>query len=141
MKTNIRTYIFYHYFAQIFLEREMSQTKFAVKIKIHILCSVAFIFANRATYEMWKSTVEPGRSQVTCWIRKATNRHSEYVIPLLHCNNGRTNAPQCYVIRTAPVLVYIKCTILLHRGFFKNINSLKISHPKLLFKDPVRTAQ
>ena len=36
---------------------------------------------------MWKNTVEPDRSQttilrmrVTCWIPKATNTHSEYVI-------------------------------------------------------------
>ena len=25
----------------------------------------------------------------------------------LHCNNGYTNAPQCYIIRTFPVLLYI----------------------------------
>ena len=36
---------------------------------------------------MWKNTVEPHRSQTTiwhtriaCWITKATNTHSEYVI-------------------------------------------------------------
>ena len=37
---------------------------------------------------MWKNIVHPGRPQMTiwrmriiCWIRKATNTHSEYVIP------------------------------------------------------------
>ena len=43
---------------------------------------------NRAVYEiMWENTVEPGRPQmtiwrmrITCWIPKATNTHSEYVI-------------------------------------------------------------
>ena len=43
---------------------------------------------NRAVYEkMWKNMVERGRQQVTirrmqiaCWIPKATDTHSEYVI-------------------------------------------------------------
>jgi len=37
---------------------------------------------------MWKNTVEQGRTRVatwrmriSCWITKATNSHSEYVIP------------------------------------------------------------
>ena len=35
---------------------------------------------------------------------KATNTHSEYVTPLLsHYNNGCTNVPQCYVVRTLPL--------------------------------------
>ena len=46
-----------------------------------------FFFENRDVYEiMWKNTVEFDRSQIiwcmltTCWIPKATNTHSEYVI-------------------------------------------------------------
>jgi len=43
---------------------------------------------NRVVYEIiWKNIVERGRPQVTvwrmriaCWIPKATNTHSEYVI-------------------------------------------------------------
>ena len=43
---------------------------------------------NRTVYEiMWKTTVEADRSEMTmlrmriaCWIPKATNTHSEYVI-------------------------------------------------------------
>jgi hypothetical protein len=42
----------------------------------------------RSVYEiMWEITVYPGKSQTTtwrmrfaCWIRKATNTHSDYVI-------------------------------------------------------------
>ena len=52
---------------------------------------------------MGKKNVEPGRPQIAiwrvlvlCWISKATNYS--------HCNNGRTNAPQCYVIRTLTIL-------------------------------------
>jgi len=44
---------------------------------------------------MWKNVVESDRPQVTiwcmrisCWVPKATDKHSEYVILLLfHCNN------------------------------------------------------
>ena len=58
------------------------------KIKTHILCSVTFFSENRAVYEiMWKNLVERGRTQmaiwrmrIACWIPKATNTHSEYVI-------------------------------------------------------------
>jgi hypothetical protein len=46
-------------------------------------------YANRVVYEMLKNTLEPGRLQmaiwrmrITCWIPKATNTLSEYVIPI-----------------------------------------------------------
>jgi hypothetical protein len=48
-----------------------------------------FIFSqNRTVYEkMWENILEPGRPQMTtwrmsfvCWIPKAANTHSEYVI-------------------------------------------------------------
>jgi hypothetical protein len=65
----------------------MFQTKVIEKLKTHILCPAAFS-ENRAVYEiMWKKFVERGRLQVTiwrmriaCWIPKAKNTHSEYVI-------------------------------------------------------------
>ena len=61
---------------------------------------------------MWEKTVQPDRPQIAVWririaccITKATNAHSEYVILIVfHYKNGNTNAPQCYVIRTLPVL-------------------------------------
>ena len=41
-----------------------------------------------------------------CGITKATETHSEYVIIVLSFgNNCYANAPQCYVISTAPVLL------------------------------------
>ena len=51
---------------------------------------------------IWKNVVEPDRSHMTirrtrcsCWITKATDTHSEYVIlTVLHGNNGYTNAPR-----------------------------------------------
>jgi hypothetical protein len=58
------------------------------KFKTHILCSITFFFKNRAIYEiMWKDIGELDRPRLTvwhmciaCWIPKATNTHSEYVI-------------------------------------------------------------
>jgi hypothetical protein len=68
-------------------ENRMFQRKVVEKVTTHVLCSVSF-FDNRAVYEiMWKNTVEPHRPKMTmwlmpiaCWITKATNAHSEYVI-------------------------------------------------------------
>jgi len=62
----------------------MFQTKFVEKIKTHILCPITFFSPeNLALYEiMWKNFVEPDRSQmrIACWITKAIDSHSEYVI-------------------------------------------------------------
>ena len=66
----------------------MFQTKCVEKIKTHILCSITFFSENCAVYEiMKKDIVEPDRPQMTiwrmriaCWITKATDTHSEYVI-------------------------------------------------------------
>jgi hypothetical protein len=73
-----------------------------------------FLSENRTVYEiMWKSIVQLGRLKMTiwrmpiaCWIPKATNVHSEYVILIvLHCNNGCTSVSKCYVTRTLPVFL------------------------------------
>jgi hypothetical protein len=67
-----------------------------------------FFFENRVVYEItWKNIVQRDRRiRFVWWITKATDTHSEYVIPIaFHCDNGCTNAPQCYVIRTLPVLL------------------------------------
>jgi len=67
----------------------MFQAKIVEEIKTHILRSVTFFFSeNRFVYEiMWKNIVDPDRPQITicrmriaCWIPKATNTHSAYVI-------------------------------------------------------------
>ena len=70
-----------------------------------------FFFDNRAVYEiMWKSIVEQARPTMTvwrmrivCWITKVINTDSEYVMLISYFNCCK-NAPQCYVIRTLPVL-------------------------------------
>jgi hypothetical protein len=68
----------------------MFQTEVVEKIETHFIFN-DFFFENRAVYEiMWKNTVERGRPQMTiwrmriaCWIPKATNTHSEYVIVIV----------------------------------------------------------
>jgi len=46
------------------------------------------------------------RMRLACRITKVTDTHSEYVVLLLsYGNNGYTNLPRRYVIRTLPVLL------------------------------------
>jgi hypothetical protein len=64
------------------------QTKFVEKITKQISCSITLLAESRAVYEiMWKNIAERGRPQMTvwrmwiaCWMPRATNTHSEYVI-------------------------------------------------------------
>jgi hypothetical protein len=63
------------------------QPKVVEKLETLILYTIVF-FEDRDFYEtMWKNIVERGRPQMTiwrtriaCWITKATNSHSEYVM-------------------------------------------------------------
>jgi hypothetical protein len=66
---------------------------------------------------MWKSTAEPGRPQMTtwrmrisCWITKTTTctQNVQYLL-LFHCNNGCTNALQCYIICMMPAFFFHSC--------------------------------
>jgi hypothetical protein len=65
----------------------MFRTNVVKKIRTYILCLVIFL-QNRSTHQiMWENTVQPKRRQTTiwrmrisCWVPKATNIHSEYVI-------------------------------------------------------------
>jgi len=90
----------------------MFQTKLVQKIKTHILCSVTF-FENRAVCEiMWENVVERGRTQmaiwrmsIACWIPKATNTHSEYVILIAF-------SIATMVVRTRLIVrLYVHCCI------------------------------
>ena len=97
---------------QFFLERQHFSQKSCREIKTHILGSVTLF---RKPYRLWanveKNMMQPDRPPMTirrmriacwmgiaCWIPKATDTHSEYVTLISHCNNGCTNAPQCYII-------------------------------------------
>jgi hypothetical protein len=62
--------------------------KFVGENKTQILYSIFCFFLNRALYKiMCKNIAQPGRSQmkilrmrIVCWIPKATNSHSQYVL-------------------------------------------------------------
>ena len=65
--------------------------KFVEKINTHVLCSVTFFFFNHAVYEIiWKEYARARRAtdeiirrmRLACYITKATDTHSEYVILL-----------------------------------------------------------
>jgi len=66
----------------------MFRTKVVDNNKIYFMFNNLFLFETRAVFEiMWKNALEPGKPQMTtwrmciaCWITKATNTHSEYVI-------------------------------------------------------------
>jgi hypothetical protein len=99
----------------------MFQTNVVDKMTTHILCSITFSLKGAVYDIMWKSIRERGGQQMTiwrmriaCWIPKATNIHSGFeCLLLLHCNSGWTNTPQCYVIRTLPVLFVFYIYLLL----------------------------
>jgi hypothetical protein len=79
------------------------------------MCFFFFFFRKSCPYEMWKkSTLEPIRPQMTiwrmrnaCWITKATNTHSEYVILI-------SFPPQQWLHESASVLryTYIACHVI-----------------------------
>jgi len=66
----------------------MIHTRVVEQIKTHILCSIARFFENLVICEiMWKNIVQPDTPQMTvwrmpiaCWISKAKNTPSEYVL-------------------------------------------------------------
>ena len=68
------------------------------------LCTETFFPDNCVVCELiWKNVVEPGEAIIwhmcfACWITKATNTHSEYVIfTAFPQQQWFVNAPQCYV--------------------------------------------
>jgi len=73
----------------VLLRKRNVLDKFVEKIKTHILCSFKFYFPKILPFmrQFRKCAVEPDRPQMTiwrmriaCWIPKATNTHSQYVI-------------------------------------------------------------
>jgi len=87
----------------------MLQTKVVEKIKTYFMFS-NFFFENRAVYEiMWKN-MTIWRMCIACWIPKATNTHSEYVIfiafPMQQRLYERASVLRC-MYSTLPVLVLV----------------------------------
>jgi DUF1680 family protein len=82
---------------------EMFQTKAVEKIRTRIFNNLFFF---RKSYRLWGNVEKyyragqatDGNTRFACWIAKATNTRSEYVILIaFHGNKGYANAPKCYV--------------------------------------------
>jgi len=116
----------------------MFQTEVVQEILTSILCSATLFWKPCRLWDNVEELCRAGqatddniirRMRVACWIRKATNAHSEYVI-LFHSKNCFTNAPQGYVIRTLSVLfetnLGVSCQIL---GFSRDlVKALAVSY-------------
>ena len=94
--------------------RNVSDKRCLENHNTHFKFNNFFLFQDYVVYEViWKNIVLSDRTQMTIWrvrfaycIPMATDTHLKYVILIaFHYNNGHTNAPQCYVKRTLPVLV------------------------------------
>jgi len=101
-----------------FLRLRNVSDKVVEKVETHFIFSTTFSRI-RPVYEIkLRNIVERDMPQITIWymhiawwIPKAINTHSEYVkLTAFHCKNGCTKAPQCYIIRTSPVLLQFICT-------------------------------
>ena len=96
----------------------MFQPKVVEKLETHFM-SNNFFPENRAGYEiMWKNIVQPDKPQmatwrmpIVCWITKATNTHSEYVILTAF-------PPQQWLHERASMLrlTYIACRVNFDKG-------------------------
>jgi hypothetical protein len=85
----MKTYVhLWQYLAEFFVECEVFQTKVVEKSK-HILCSITFFWES---CRLWDNVEKYGaarqatddniirRMRLACWITKATDTHSEFVI-------------------------------------------------------------
>jgi hypothetical protein len=73
--------------AKLFLVWEISETKLAQQIKTHILCSIIFF---SKILRLWDNVENLCRADtlwlilwlmcIACWVTRATNTHSDYVI-------------------------------------------------------------
>ena len=140
MKTSIH---FWSYLTQFSLEWDMFQTEVVEKLKTYFLCSANF-FRNNAVYEiMWKNTVQPDSPHMTvqqkhiaCWIPKATNTNSEYVIVIafpLQQQLHKCASISCYtytghLIQTHSQGSCLKWLFLPHHVFLSTCPSVCMKH-------------
>jgi hypothetical protein len=106
-------------YRRVLLKWEMFWTKVVQKTKTYKLHSTTFFFKPRSFLDNVKNIVDPDRPKMqnnttpekmrfAYRITKArieTHTHISYLW-LFHGNNGYANAPQCYVIRRLPILLY-----------------------------------
>jgi hypothetical protein len=110
-------------------------------MKTHILCSVTFF---RKLHCLWDNVEKYGgdrgatndvtiwRIRFACWISKATctyaHAHTDQYVILTAFEQQQwlANAPQCYVIRTLPVLLYFSLSDIVSLFVEMQINTLTV---------------
>jgi hypothetical protein len=93
--------------------KHLLTNKHGMDIKENTHFMFSSFFENRAVYDtLWTDIVVPGmprmtawRTRIAWWVAKAASTQDMEYLLLFHCNNGWTNAPECFVIRTLPVLL------------------------------------
>jgi hypothetical protein len=112
------------YLAEFFSDWEMFQTVVVEKIKICI-CTIAFF---RKSCRLWDSVRKycrvgqatddnrTRRMRFACWIPKATGTHS---VSNTYCfSTGCTNAPHCYVMSSACLVITKSYTSILQNVLY-----------------------
>jgi hypothetical protein len=139
MNTNV---LLWWQFDLFFLDWDTLWTLQQIKSK-HILRSTPF-HENRAVYEMmWKNIVETDRPQMTiphmhfaCWITKATETHSEYVILILGNNQLDAFFSCIYLFHVSTC--FERYSVIIRRSNCINTSSGMISLCKWMLGMPVR---
>jgi hypothetical protein len=111
MKTKI---YFWSYLANFFLEWKMFHTNFVEKIRTHILCSVTFflhklcrLWDHAEKYRRARQATDDNMAHAHCMLVAKGYKYTHRMCNtrcFSHSNNGCSNAPQCYVIFTLPLL-------------------------------------
>jgi hypothetical protein len=114
MKTDIHIWL---YLAQFFLDEKYEKSGNSCRGKQNTFYDQYFFL--RKSCHLWdnvKKYCKPDRPKrttwrmrIACWIPKAIQTQIQNMLHLLlfHCNNGCTNAPQCYVILYVHCLCFI----------------------------------
>jgi hypothetical protein len=149
MKTNIHLW---SHLVQFFSEWKMFQTKFVKKIKTHFTFSNVSFLSKIVSFLRQCRKIQYSRTGHR-WKYGACALHAGYLwLPthtqnmwyslLFHCNNGCTNEPQCYGVRTLAVLLLqqTNCVnagwntvapLVLHLGEFDQLSSLSGSSVRI----------
>jgi hypothetical protein len=125
----------------------MLQITIVVKIKTYILCSTHFSSENRAVYEvMWiKHDIARQvigdkiilRMRLPCWITKATDTHSEYVVLVSFSRQQWLCVSMFHLYNNTLRVLLLQSSV--HKPAF--LNSFFVNFIQITRTDSARTAQ
>jgi hypothetical protein len=122
--------------------------KIVYQIKIHILCSVIFCRKSCHLWDNVEKVVEPDGPQMTtcnmsfaCWIIKAANTHSEYVVliafPLQQWLYKSHTYFACLVRVQKSRFLVTRCLFLAHRSFIAPVTDVTDLDSKTSIKQSI----